>query len=246
MCCFEFFPWMSLTTHSSHSSLILFHSPSVLFFLSLSPHLLHFRCSSCFCSVDKASSGFRNGTCLCLIRRKRRSPESWCRRSWLESPKCAVFWSGETSRLCIRGGWEWDLFMNKNVFRLNAHRIQFSTLPWAIQRPIIHRHGSVWESGESVLKETKASWLQQERALILPHYILLLCQRMGRQTIGEPGWPNGDRQPATLHRCTSSQTFVYLLNSNCLKQLQCHFSIILNSFFMCLCLFASQQFNGLL
>lgn len=88
---------MSLTAHSFLSSLSVSRR---LCFLSS----LHSRCSSCFCSVDKESSGFRSGTCLCLIRRKRRSPESWCRRSWLESPKCAAFWSGETSRLYIRGG----------------------------------------------------------------------------------------------------------------------------------------------
>lgn len=84
---------------------LIFHHVSQLHcFLSS----LHCRCSSCFCSAGKASSGFRSGTCLCLIRRKRRSPESWCRQSWLENPKCAASWSGGTSRLCTRGGQEQD------------------------------------------------------------------------------------------------------------------------------------------
>lgn len=94
--CQNMYPWfdllnapclfvqMSLATHSFHSSFFSFLSS------------IHFRCSSCSFSVGKESSGFRNGTCLCLIRRRRRSPGSWCRRSWLGNPKCAAFWNGET------------------------------------------------------------------------------------------------------------------------------------------------------
>lgn len=85
---------------------------------------LHSRCSSCFCSVDRASSGCRSGTCLCRTRRKRRSPESWCRRSWLESPRCAASWSGGTSRLCIRGVWKWGLFVNKTLSGWTGHRTE--------------------------------------------------------------------------------------------------------------------------
>lgn len=85
----------------------------------------------------------------------------------------------------------------KSALWSNAHRIEYLTLAWAIRRPVIHGFmdtDSLRESGASVVKETMASWLQQERALILPHYALLLCQRTGWQTIGEPGWPNRDRQ----------------------------------------------------
>lgn len=81
-----------------------FLSPPAVFPLSCP----HGRCSLCSCSAAKASSGSRSGTCLCLTRRKRRSPESWCKPSWLGSPKCAASWSGETSRSCIRGGYEWE------------------------------------------------------------------------------------------------------------------------------------------
>lgn len=219
MCSFECLLPLSVEPPTPLSLiLIVFHSFSV--FLSS----LHFRCSSCFCLVDKASSGFRNGTCLCLIRRKRRSPESWCRRSWLESPKCAAFWSGETSRLYIRGGywvgtclWIYDLW-------LNAHRKEYFTLPWAIHRPIIHTHGSVGEAGESVIKVTKASGLhsdcnEKEHSFC---FIIFCCRANGHAggLLVNPGDPTGTGkhstwgvdESGTLHHCTTNTLIVFHLS----------------------------------
>lgn len=96
---FHLFPsssWNKPASFSSHLTASSLVSP----LLSSLPC----RCSSCSSSADKASSGSRSGTCLCLTRRKRRSPESWCRQFWPASPRCAASWSGETSRLSTRGG----------------------------------------------------------------------------------------------------------------------------------------------
>lgn len=154
------------------------------------------RCSSCSSSADKASSGSRSGTCLCLIRRRRRSPESWCRRSWPGSPKCAASWSGGTSRSCIRGGkWSWERFV-----------VECFSVAWAIHRAVIHRQSAV---RESVIAETMASWRRQERAMILPHYGLVSVPTAGRagRLLVNPSDPT-----ETLHHCTITQILVCHLN----------------------------------
>lgn len=132
---------------------------------------LRCRCSSCSSSADKASSGSRSGTCLCLTRRKRRSPESWCRRFWPASPRCAASWSGETSRLSTRGGLggfgggelKWEHFV--------VEHWDYFTLAWAIQRPVIHRHKA---QSEKVLS-------QRDNGRTGDHFCLittsLLCRR---------------------------------------------------------------------
>lgn len=112
--------------------------PPTLFLPSFHWHLwvlssLRFRCSSCSCSVGKASSGSRNGTCLCLTRRKRRSPESWCRQSWLANPRCAASWSGETWRLCTRGGWVLKTRLKSKV--LSERSESFSPLTGQFTNP---------------------------------------------------------------------------------------------------------------
>lgn len=129
------------------------------------------RCSSCSSSADKASSGSRSGTCLCLTRRKRRSPESWCRQFWHASPRCAASWSGETSRLSTRGGLggfggggeKWEHFV--------VEHWDYFTLAWAIQRPVIHRHKA---QSEKVLS-------QRDNGRTGDHFCLittsLLCRR---------------------------------------------------------------------
>lgn len=233
---FHPFMHMTLTTHSFLSS----HGVSqLLCFLSS----LHCRCSSCFCSVDKASSGFRSGTCLCLIRRKRRSPESWCRPSWLESPKCAASWSGETSRLYIRGG---------HALWLNAHRIGYFTVSWAIHRPIIHRHPAQLENQETVLSKRQGhhDYNKNEHSffcLIMPCY----CANgwAGRLLVNPADPTETDKQSTqtadksvTLHCCTIPHMFVYLLNLN---RWICQFFLNISSF-CCLCFLPARKLTRII
>lgn len=153
------------------------------------------RCSSCSSSADKASSGSRSGTCLCLIRRRRRSPESWCRRSWPGSPKCAASWSGGTSRSCTRGG-EWS----------RARFVVERSQNGVFHRAVSHRQSAV---RESVIAETMASWRRRERAIILPHYGLVSVPTAGGtgRLLVNPSDPT-----ETLHRCTIAQILFYHLN----------------------------------
>lgn len=134
---------------------------------------LVFRCNSCYSSADKANSGSRSGTCLCLTRRKRRSPESWCRQFWPASPRCAASWSGETSRLSTRGGLEGRVMVEGSESTLWWTLTEWSyfTPAWAIHRPVIHQHKAQLEK----------VWSQRDNGRRGDHFCLitnsLLCQR---------------------------------------------------------------------
>lgn len=183
---FHLFPsssWNKPASFSSHLTASSLVSPLLA--------SLPCRCSSCSSSADKASSGSRSGTCLCLTRRKRRSPESWCRQFWPASPRCAASWSGETSRLSTRGGlggfggggekwehfcgWTLGLFHSRMGNSATCHSPTQSTVRESV---ITERQ---WENGWS----------------FLPHYDLVTVPARKKiwQTVGEPMWPSRDFAP---------------------------------------------------